>query len=249
MPARKQPESFLEEEFHAPYHVWKADPSPRNASALLQAVDPVISSALRTYGGTSPSPVLRSHAKLLVLDAAGRYDPSRAKLRTHLMTNLQGLRRVHARQTQIIGVPERVGLDLHRLHLAERDLSDKLGRDPSDAELAEHTGLSMKRLGHVRQARPGYAEGQIAARGPEGEPAFDPAVVGADDEAWVRFVHHDLHPADQLILEHTLGLNNKRKLSKQQIAKKLRLSPGAISQRAAKIQQLLDKREELASFF
>ena len=246
----KQPESFLEPEFHAPFHAWKADPSPRNASAFLKSVDPVLSSALRTYGGAQPSPVLRSHAKLMALDAAKRYDPSRAKLRTHLMTNLQGLRRVHARQSQIIGVPERVGLDLHRLHLAERELEDQLGRGPSDSELAEHTGLSMKRLAHVRKSQPGYAEGQLAARSAEGEASFDPAVTGHDDETWVRFVHGDLHPADQVILEHTMPhYFGKKPLSKQQIAKKLRLSPGAVSQRAAKIQKLLDKREELASFF
>lgn len=242
-------ESLLEPEFHAPFHAWKADPSPRNAQSLLTAVDPVLRSALRTYGGAEPSPVLRSHAKLLALDAAGRYDPSRAKLRTHLMTNLQGLRRVHARQTQIIGIPERVGLDLHRLHLAEQELSDTLGRSPADSELAEHTGLSLKRLAHVRKSRPGYAEGQLASRFEEGEPAFSPAVVQGDDDEWIRFVHHDLHPIDQVILEHTIPMHGKRRLSKQRIAAKLRLSPGAVSQRAAKIQALLDKRSELASFF
>jgi DNA-binding NarL/FixJ family response regulator len=46
-------------------------------------------------------------------------------------------------------------------------------------------------------------------------------------------------------MEHTLGMNNKKVLSNQEIARKLGLSPGAISQRKARIQQLLDRREDL----
>ena len=242
---------MLEPEFAPHYAAWKKDPSPANAGKLLAAVNPVLDSALRTYGGAKASPTLRSHAKLLALEAARRYDPTRAKLRTHLMTHLQGLRRLHARESQIVTLPERVGLDLHRLHLTTQELTDRLGREPSDQELADHAGLSLKRLAHIRRARPGYAEGQLASRTEGGqEMAFDPAVVsGADDDTWVNFVHGDLGPTDQLILEHTLGLHGKPRLSKQRIAARLRLSPGAVSQRAAKIQQLLDKREEIGSFF
>jgi DNA-directed RNA polymerase specialized sigma subunit len=242
-------DSLLEPEFKQPFELWKQDPGPHTAGPFLAAIDPVLQSAIRTYGGSRPSTALHSHAKLLALDAAARYDPSRAKLRTHLMTNLQGLRRIGARQTQIISVPERVGLDLHRLHIANQELHDRLGREPSDAELADHTGLSLKRLTHIRRARPGFAESQLVSRHEDSETTFNPAVTDTGDDTWVNFVYHDLQPTDQLILEHILGLHGKRVLSKQQIAAKLKLSPGAISQRAAKIQMMLDKRDELGTFF
>jgi DNA-binding NarL/FixJ family response regulator len=51
-----------------------------------------------------------------------------------------------------------------------------------------------------------------------------------------------------VILEHALGLHGKPVLQNQQIAKKLRLSPGAVSQRKAKIQAKLNLQDDLHVF-
>ena len=132
--------------------------------------------------------------------------------------------------------------------MSENELRDKLGRDPSDMELADHTSLSHKRIEYIRRAQPGLAEGTLA---PEGEAeestGIGPAVVGPTNDAWLRFVYLDLNPIDQVIMEHSVGLGGKPILPKQSIAAKLGLSPGAISQRAAKIQMLINKRDELGS--
>jgi hypothetical protein len=78
-----------------------------------------------------------------------------------------------------------------------------------------------------------------------GEESFSPAVASTDDEHWTNFVVGGLHPIDQRIAEHVLGLHGQPILQKKDIARKLGLSPGSISQRAARIQQLLDKRDEV----
>lgn len=241
---------LLEPEFREHYESWKATPNPQTTSNLLKVVDPVIDSALKTYAARGNSPTLRSKAKLLAVDAFQRYDPSRAKLRTHLMSHLQGLRRASAQESQIISIPERVGLDLHHLRMSENELRDKLGREPSDMELADHTSLSRRRIEYIRKAQPGLAEGAMA---PEGEAdegqGIGPGVVGPENDTWVNFVYHDLSPVDQVIMEHTLGLHGKPVLPKQHIAAKLRLSAGAISQRAAKIQEKIDRKDELGVNF
>jgi len=243
-----EPSDLLEPEFTQHYWAWKKEPSPHNSSELLKILNPVLDSAIRSYVGVMPSPTLRSRAKIIALDALEKYDPKRAKLRTHLMVNLQGLRRSANQEGQIVHLPERVGLDLFRIHEAENELKDRLGRDPSDSELADHTGLSRKRIGYVRQIRPIYAEGQFnTVTDDEDQAPTGPSVVSpARNDTWADFVYHDLHPIDQLIMEHSLGLHGKPILSKKDIAKKLRLSPGAVSQRAAKIQEKLDRKEELA---
>ena len=231
--------SLLEPDYAPHYEAWKASPTPENASALLDATKPVLESAVRSYGGVNPSPTLRTRARLLALDAFNRYDPNRAKLRTHLLVHLQGLRRHAAREGQVISIPERVGLDLHRLHTAEDELRDRFSRDPSDAELSEHTGLSMARLAHIRQSKPGYAEGSLRAED-TGE-IYAPAVMETGtDRHLLEFLYHDLDPSDQVILEHTLGVNRKPILAKQEIARKLGISAGAVSQRAARIQSRLN---------
>jgi RNA polymerase primary sigma factor len=240
---------FLEPEFTQPWEEWKKDPNPANSSTLLKTVDPVINAALRTYAGPSPSPTIRSRAKLLTLHAAGSYDPNRAKLRTHLMTQLQGLRRHVAREGMAVSIPEQVALDLGHVREAENRLRDQLGREPSDMEVADHTGLSRKRLGYLRQHKYTRSEGSMQRPTEEGEDIYAPAVAPAGNHtAWHDFVYHDLDPVDQVILEHSLGLHGKPILQNQQIAQKLRLSPGAISQRKAKIQAKLNLQDELHVF-
>lgn len=239
---------LLEPEFAPHFHAWKNTPSPETTTQLLTAVDPVIRSAMRTYTGSSQtSPTLRSKAKLIVLNSLPRYDLKQAKLRTYLMTNLQSMRRAAAEEGQIIGVPERVRLDQQRMRTAVADLTDKLGREPSDAELARKTGLSLKRLAHVRKAKPSLSEGQItvATDDQEGYPADAVAAGEPGRDTYLSFIYHDLSPIDQFILEHSVGLHGKKVLPKMEIARRLKLSAGAISQRAAKIQAIIDRHENM----
>jgi len=250
-PAPVEPENLLEPEFAEHYQTWKAAPGPKTMTPMLKAINPVIESAMRTYAAKG-SPTLRSQAKVMAADAIGRYDPARGKLRTHLMYHLQGLRRAGTQESQIIRVPERVGIDLHRMRQAENELRDQFGRYPSMAELADHTGLSKKRIMYVRKAQPGLPEGMLSAEGESGEEqaALGPAIQTPENERiWNEYVYHDLAPTDQLIMEHTLGMYGKPVLPKKLIAKRLGISPGAVTQRAAKIQERIDKREELSTFF
>ena len=62
-------------------------------------------------------------------------------------------------------------------------------------------------------------------------------------DAWLDFVYGDLSPVDKLVMDMTLGRNGRKRTSTQEIARKLNISPGAVSQRAAKIQTLLNKQK------
>lgn len=242
------PGDYLEPEFAEPYKAWSGNKTPEAATTLLKAVHPVLTSAMRTYGGGN-SPTLMSRAKVIALDAMDRYDPSKAKLRTHLMFQLQGLRRMAAREAQILAVPEQVGLDLKQLREAENVLRDELGRDPSDSELADHAKLSIRRISHIRKARPSFSEGSMQRATDEGESIYSPAVRQrygkGQAKHWLKFVYNELGPQDQLIMEHSFGMHGKPMLSNQDIARKLRVTPGAVSQRRAKIQQKIDLRDDL----
>ncbi len=238
---------MIEPEFESHFLNWQEQRSPASTAAFLTAISPILDNAVKTYGGSSPGPTVKTKAKLIALKAAEGYDPKRAKLRTHLMTHLQGLRRVAAREAQPITVPERVALDAHRAYRSEAELRDRLGRIPSVSELADETGLSLRRLGHVTRSRPVTAEGSLMSAGEGGPEQFNPSVTGSP-AGWHEFVYHDLGPIDQVVMEHTLGLHGRPILPKQVIARKLGVSPGAVSQRAARIQALLDRRDELDPF-
>jgi len=215
------------------YEIWKGKPSDANFDAVLKKADPVINSALQSYAGGDKG--LHSRAKLLAARAIKSYDATKGtKLRTHLMTQLQPLSRTHRERTQVVRVPERVTADLYKMRQEEQRFKDQFGRSASDSELSSATGLSRKRLMHVRK----FARGEMAESGlvgDEGEILY-PGVSKPDPEqVLIEYVHHDLDPIDQTILEHRSGLYGKPVLSNNDIAARLRLSPGAVSQRAAKI--------------
>lgn len=237
-------QNMLEPEYQDVFNSWKKEPSPKTNQALVQALDPVISSALTSYGQGAPSPALRTQAKLMTLEAAKRYDPSRAKLRTHLMTQLQGLRRVAGQDQNLVRVPEHLVLNQSSVSKARTELTEQLNREPSDAELADFTGLSLKKLTKLRNLPVVHTEGGAYLTDDEGGPVA-PGVVDNDDSAWKEFVYMGLTPTDQFIMQHTLGLYGNKKLSTSEIAKRLRITPGAVSQKAMKIQAQLDARNEV----
>jgi len=239
----------LEPDFADDFHAWKGNDTPVTRGALLKRVSPVIDRAVVSYAGADASPSVRSRAKLMTLQAFKTYDPARGTMRTHLLSQLQGLRRTAAQSNQIISVPERVALDRQHLREAEEELRDKFGREPSDMEVANYTGLSMRRLGYVRQAAPGTNTGSILdEEGDVYSPASNVPGAHSQDDAWADMVYYDLGDTDRTIMEYTLGLRGAPVLSNVDLAAKLGVSPGAVSQRKAKIQAMLDARSEMDPF-
>jgi len=238
---------LLEPSYRKQYEAWKNTPSPATSGALLRSVDPVIKSALTTYGGTSSkSPTLYSKARLMALQSLPSYDPKRAKLQTFLMSQLQGLRRAASKEERVLSVPEQVLLDRQHIFDTSKFLEEELGREPSTMELADRLKLSPKRIEYIQKYRPAMAEGSFVAQTEEGgaEP-WAPAVESDGSASWREFVYHSLDNTDKLIMEYTLGMHGRSPLSNQELAKKLRVSPGAISQRKAKIQDKIDSRYDV----
>lgn len=238
-------------EFGADFSTWKQAPSLQSTGKLLKTVDPVITTALRTYGGSNMgSPTLRSRARRLAVDAFNTFDPDKGNLRTHLLSQLRRLQRVSAQEQNIISIPEQVSSDVKMVMDAETSLRDQLGRDPSDFEIADSTGLSLKRLKYIRQANVPVAEGTAEARADSDASGMSQTpsstLPGQDtSDAWRDFVYADLQPVDQAIMDYTLGLHGSPQLPATEIARRLNVSPSAISQRTAKIQMMLNERESL----
>lgn len=244
-------EPMIEPDLAEPFDTWRVRRTPQTAQALLQKLEPVRRAALTTYGGPAgaTSPTLGSRAKLIMLDALERYDPTRSSMKTFMMSHLQGLRRASVREGRVVSAPEQVLLDSSRLAEATNELSDRLGRDPSDSELADHVGMSLKRIAHVRRLKPSVAEGGLATLEDGMSTPYAPAVdLRGREHSLYEFLYHGADPVDQLIMEHTLGLHGKPRLQNQQLAAKLRLSPGAVSQRKARLQAALHSLSDTLAF-
>ena len=240
----------LEPDYQADFEAWQKAPTPESTSQMLATIEPAISRGIQThFGSRDISPTLKSHARRLALQALKTYDPYQSRLSTHVINHLQGLRRVARRQQQIFRVPERVASDQAFVNEQRTHLTDQMGREPSTAELADHTGLSMKRLAYLTQFRTPTAEGTLSALQTEdGDGSgFIPSVMSSSDTA-TEAVYGDLDGMNQRIMELGLGLHGHRTMSNPDIARMLRLSPGAVSQRKALIQGKLQEMQGLNLF-
>jgi RNA polymerase sigma-B factor len=241
--------SKLEPEYEPLYAAWTARPDKQTTGALLRTVEPVISNALRSYGGGPASPTLRSQARQLAVQSFDNYDPQRGSLRSHLLSRLQRIHRVAGQERQIIRVPEQVSLDQMHTDAATTNLQEKLGRPPSDSELADHTGISLRRLGYIRQGRRPIAEGTISRTNVEGG-GYDPATqaINVNNDTWLEFIYDELPPTNQFIMERAFGLHGNTRMSATAIAKALKITPGAVSHRMQQIQRQLDELEDLGAY-
>lgn len=242
--ASAKSDTKLEPELQSTYQNWKTSATPETRAAMLQGIRPITDRALSMYGA-SGNPYAAGQAKVLALQALHTYDPARGSLRTHLLTNLQRLQRVTGQSDQIISVPERLALNRKHLLEATNELRDNLGRDPDDIEIANHTGMSMAQLQRVRRTAAGMNTGSLLdEEGDTYSPASTIPGVNHLNDVWTQLIYHDLGTMDRQILAHSLGLFGHAQKTTGELAKMLHLTPGAISQRKSKIQQLLDQQYE-----
>lgn len=235
-------------DFDTVYPEWQKNQTPEWNTKLIGTIQPIIDTAVSSYAGANASNTIKNKARLMALKALNTYDPAKGNVKTHLLSQLQSLRRLTAKEQNIISLPEQVGLDFQRLSAAENELRDALSRDPTDDEIADATGLSTRRIKKIRGFNQPIAEGMTALQAGDSEDAANTDIASTlpnytkHTDAWLEFVYGDLTPTDKLIMDMTLGRNGRRRASTQDIAQRLNISPGAVSQRAAKIQAMIDSR-------
>ncbi len=221
------------------FDAWQRQPTSAGMNQLLGAANPILDRAITTFAGRQ-SPILKARAKSLAIKAFRSYNPKAGtKIRTHLMTQLQPLRRSAIQSGQIIRTPERMVYDRRTMQDAHSTFMDARGREPAEDELADATGLSVRRIRALNKMRATVATGQL------GEEYEVPTDEPAAEDMWLEYVYHDLGPRDKLILDWRLGRHGQPRLPNNEIAKRLGISAAAISQRMARIAERLQEGEGL----
>jgi len=230
--------------YYSAWEQWnKSKKTPDDNAALLKAIDPEIRSAAYIHTGKD-DPLTLSKAQIMALSSLNSYDPEKAELSTYIHSQLQPLKREVRNQAKPIKIPEGAFYEKQKIEQATLELEHELGRPPTDEEISLKTGIPIKRIGNIRKYNTGVSISQFDEQG--ATPAF--SLGDKYNEAWVQLVYDDLNPRDKIIMEHTLGLNGKKVLSNQDLAKKLKITPGAVSQAKARIQKALDEEEKYSPF-
>lgn len=239
--------SYSAQNLDSMYKVWKKSNKTQDLNSMLDYLNSDIDKAVYAYSGLNSGPAVKSRAKLLAVKAIKNYDPkSASSLRSWVYTQLQPLSR-YSRELSPSPMPERTLQQLSLLKKFENEFYENKGRDPSDMELADLTGMSIKQLDKVRGLdKKTYSENFVAFSGENPVTAQELIATPSSKikEDTLAAMYSALTPPEQLILEHKLGYNNKKILSNNQIAKKLKMSPGRVSQITS---SLASKLEEYAS--
>ncbi len=224
----------------SPFDAWKKNPNPDTGAALFKDLQPHIESATRRHAGDT-SAVNIGRAKSILIDALPRYD-GRSSMATFVDRQLLPMKRWSAKHRVGVRMPTSFAVQAKQLSEREIELEDQLGRPPSRAELADATGISLSRMAKLSRIRvPIVGERPTPARDDAGYSEAADQAIEDDRQLAVKSLYYSLNPVNQFILESTLGLNGARRLSNQEIARRLKISPGAVSQRKLKIQEQLDR--------
>jgi len=232
---------FKEEEYIPLYESWVKTKSPDAMTALVDKMNSLLDYAIHYYAADiADTPSLRTRAKKLVIDAIKSYDPSKGPLTNHVFLNLQRLKRLGGQTRQIIRQSEQVSMDITMLNNAEEELVQTLGRLPNTEELADYTGLSIERIKKIRQkGRMALPEATTVRQTAEGISEIPTSPLATTDAftQLLELAYIDADPIDKAIIELYYGLHGRNKTPQKEIAEKLHLSPGRVSQRIAEIEE------------
>lgn len=220
-----------------PVELWRAQPTPANLSAAVDSLQGRLNYHLHRYGLGS-DPLAEAHARGLAAKALQSYDPAAgASLVTWLDRSMQPLTRFKRLRATAIKVPEKIQLDSLKIDRAQRDFEDEHGREPELDELADHVGMTVKRVHQVRRS----------FKKMSGEGAFEGNLAGQHndtdhtDEA-LDAIWHESDKIDRKILEMRIGYGGKPITAQpKDIATNLGISPVELSRRSSRIAAKLDE--------
>lgn len=219
------------------YTSWSKSQTPENLDKLLIKMSPTIDQTLKSYGTEG----LGTKAKTMAVAAFKTFDPKKGMaLGTYLHQQLQALQRERAKRSNTVHIPENVLLQKNKLYRAGKTFESEYDREPTVMELSDITGIPRAAVERARKYR-----GTIPASATQSESGDDLFARTRDyDKVWADYVYFDLDPMDKRLFEMTTGYAGSTIYPKGDIARKLKISPSAVSQR---INGIIAKLEEVPS--
>ena len=215
---------------------------------ILKELEPTLVTESMRYGG---GPVIKSKAKVLALRAIQNYDPnSGAKLRSWVVTNMQPLAR-YRQGLAPVRMPEAASSRAAELNRMHKEFKDEFDRDPTHEELADKSGVNVKRVKDLMErSRATISESALTAGMDAdmlsgGLPAIHSEGTSMSDVG--EEVYKGLDARSKAIYDFSTGLHGKTTLQKTEIAKRLGVSPAFVSQQSEIIARSIQDAKRLYS--
>lgn len=221
------------------YAQYKLDPSPQNLSSVVSSLKPTVEYQLASLG-SSTDPVMKNKALTYTAKAVKQFDPEISSLPTYVSSQLRRLSRDRRSVLSPAKVPERIQLEAYSLHKKEQEFIDKEGREPDLGELADFSGVDIKKINTLQSAmRPVVTEETFGDFSENSRPDY---LAEATD-----YVYNDADHIDRKIIEYKTGYGKKAVANPMKaidIAAKLNISPSQISRRSLRLSKKINELKD-----
>jgi RNA polymerase primary sigma factor len=203
---------------------------------------------------------LISEGNIGLMTAVNRFDPSKgAKLSTYAAWWIrQSVKRALSNQSKTIRLPIHFGDKISRMRRVARQMSEEIGREPTDDELGQEIGIAADKISHLKTAsiRPASLDAPISD---DDLTEFGESV--GDDEARTPFellCDKDLHSKldgllevlndrEKKIISQRFGFDGGGRKTLEEVGQKLRVSRERIRQlqniALSKLRRALSQKE------
>lgn len=215
---------------------WQKDKKQQYTADILKRLQPTITAAMTSYAG-GVSEQLRIPAANIALQALAGYDPKKgSSVQTHVFNALKRLNRISSQRSNIIHIPQGARADYNMLRKLQQQLFEQTGKQPSIQQLADRSGISQKRITKLLQGNTVVSQSGNQAMYQNKDTGTS---TNISDQDYMRYVYSTLSDTDKKIMQWSTGIYGSKILSGIQMAKRLKITPAAVSQRRSNIQNQL----------
>lgn len=140
---------------HVLWDAWKQAPAhekPKHLEPLLQIYAPTFQKKVNEWsrGARAIQPsAFKAELHKQFINALETYNPTKAALSTHVETRLKKAQRFVTKHQNLAYIPEGQVAHIGRIMRAQSELGEQFGRDPTHDEIADHLGMTPKRVGTI----------------------------------------------------------------------------------------------------
>lgn len=201
---------------------WQQTKDPAIFAAMVGRYQPVVNSVVNKYRTTGlPPATLRAQATVQLIKALNTYNPEKGtQPTTHIWNSLQKVQRMASESLMSGHVPEARNMKRSTFTIVQDNLNESLGREPSNAEMADELGWNIREVERMQSEMKGETTASNApfdfyGNSTRGE---------SKDKVLVDYLYHELSGTQKVIFEHTFGYGGKEILNNKEIAKKLNMN-------------------------